>query len=484
MNPTQEQLDIVNLAKTSQENILISALAGAAKTSTLVLIAQALTSTPILSIAFNKKIAEEMSTRLPSHVTCKTLNSLGHSIWSAQTPTRLTLDVKKNYSIIEGLANNLTKAEKKLFPFAQALHAMSWAKRHGYLPEGRFPDKKGLVSQADFIEEAFDEDPDSLTLQLVETALTQSVADAYKGRIDFDDQLLMPVIFGGQFPRFPLVLIDEAQDLSLLNHAFVERLVTKRLIAVGDRHQSIYAFRGAMTSSMDQLKAKFQMKEMPLTVSFRCPRAVVDWANQWVPAMRAGPQAQEGLIQFFSEGWSAEDIPPDAAIICRNNAPLLSLAFRLLRSGRPCQVIGKDIGSQVVKALEGLGPETLTQPAIYKAIAKWEAQKESKSKRKAASFSDRADCMRVFADLSDDLGGAIRYARHLFSQEGPLQLMTGHKAKGLEFSTVVHLDSWRIPSFYAEGEEELQQEENINYVITTRTKDRLIFADLEKMEYE
>ena len=77
--------------------------------------------------------------------------------------------------------------------------------------------------------------------------ILQSIKLAYDGKIDFDDQIYMPSLFGGTFPKFPLVLVDEAQDLSLLNHAFLQKLVTKRIIAVGDRNQSIYLFqrRGA-----------------------------------------------------------------------------------------------------------------------------------------------------------------------------------------------------------------------------------------------
>ena len=78
--PTDEQKAIVELAKNSTNNILINALAGAAKTTTLELITKAIQGIPILSLAFNKKIMLEMEKRLPSHVKSATLNSVGHRV--------------------------------------------------------------------------------------------------------------------------------------------------------------------------------------------------------------------------------------------------------------------------------------------------------------------------------------------------------------------------------------------------------------------
>ena len=93
--PTPEMEAILAAARSTNKNLLIQALAGAAKTSTLVRIAHALPGAPILSIAFNKRIATEMAERLPSHCIAKTLNSIGHSAWGTHIGKRLTLDTDK-----------------------------------------------------------------------------------------------------------------------------------------------------------------------------------------------------------------------------------------------------------------------------------------------------------------------------------------------------------------------------------------------------
>src|SRR6266576_1763143 len=107
LTPTVEQAAIIEAARSTQDNLLINALAGAAKTSTLVMIAHALPSTIMLSLAFNKRIATEMKDRLPSNVMCKTLNALGHGVWAQACSRRLVLDTKKSYTILKGLVDGL-----------------------------------------------------------------------------------------------------------------------------------------------------------------------------------------------------------------------------------------------------------------------------------------------------------------------------------------------------------------------------------------
>lgn len=484
MTPTIEQEAIINAALTTEDNLLISALAGAAKTSTLELICKALPVQPILSLAFNKKIAEEMTRRLPGHVACRTLNSIGHRVWSQACSKKVTLNVKKSYEILSAKVGSLRKADKEeaFEYFSEILRGITVAKLKGYIPDGKYTHATRLCKTDYFYNAPFwEEDPSDIQRTLIDEVLTDSIKLAYDGVIDFDDQIYMPTLFGGTFPKFPLVLVDEAQDLSAINHAMLEKLVTARLIAVGDPWQSIYGFRGAVAGGMSSLKNTFNMRELGLSISFRCPREVVRNAQRIrVPHMQWPEWAEEGKVNALDQ-WSAESIPDGAAIICRNNAPLFSCALRLLRAGRGVQLIGSDLGPGLIKVLKKLGPESLTKDEVHVAINSWEAERLSKSKAKAAT-KDRAECLRVFADFGDTLASAIAYAEHLFAAKGPVQLLSGHKAKGLEFDTVFILDAWRIPSPYAETFEELEQEKNIAYVMATRAKQNLFYVDLETFD--
>src|SRR5690606_4510771 len=63
--------------------------------------------------------------------------------------------------------------------------------------------------------------------------------------IDFDDMLYLPLILGVRPRTFDYVFIDEAQDTNRVQLEFLKLLCNPRtrVIAVGDRHQSIYGFR-------------------------------------------------------------------------------------------------------------------------------------------------------------------------------------------------------------------------------------------------
>jgi DNA helicase-2/ATP-dependent DNA helicase PcrA len=476
--PTPEQQAIIDFAKIASQSLLINALAGAAKTSTLVMIANALPVQPILSLAFNKRIAEEMKKRLPGHVDSRTLNAVGHRVWGTATGKRLIVDTRKTGDIAKAVIADLSRAERAAFydesDFDSLVKAVGAAKMQGYVPGGFHV--KGLIDKDEWLE-TFEEEPSAVIINLIETVLRRSIAAAYEGGIDFDDQIYMPTLFGGTFPRFPLVMVDEAQDLSPLNHAMLRKLVTNRLIAVGDPWQSIYAFRGAMTSSMARLRETFDMHEMTLSVSFRCPRRIVERAWFRVPFMKWFDGAEDGSVERLDD-WGAGNVPDGAAIICRNNAPLFRTAMDFIKAGRGVQVVGADIGPGLIKILRKLGPETLTKEQTDAAIDRWEAERLAKSRAKG-SIHDRADCLRVFSSFGTSLGDAIAYAEHLFKASGPIQFLSGHKSKGLEWDVVYHLDPWRIPSTYASSQEEIEQELNVRYVIETRAKRALFLVDAE-----
>lgn len=476
IQPTAEQSAIIAAARDTKDSLLISALAGAAKTSTLEMICQALPVQPILCLAFNKRIAEEMKARLPGHVSVKTMNALGHGIWAAACSRRLVVDTKKSYSILKGKIDALPRQERLAAydTFSETLKAIGKAKLAGYVPEGVFPHARRLISATDFQDSL---EIDEFNPGLLDEVLTDSIRLAYEGQIDFDDQIYMPTLFGGTFPKFPLVMVDEAQDLSALNHAMLEKLVTGRLIAVGDPYQSIYAFRGAVVSGMASLQSRHSMASMSLSTSFRCPRAIVHKARSRAPHMTYPDWAIEGAIHAPSH-WNAASIPEGSAIICRNNAPLFRLGFSLIRSGRGVTIVGADIGPGLVKVLKKLGPETMPQDAVFTAIDQWEATRERKAKSKE-SVADRAECLRVFAEHGATLSAAVAYAEHLFKSQGTIQLLSGHKSKGLEWDVVYHLDPQRIPSPWAQSQEDLEQERNIEYVITTRAKKELWLVTME-----
>jgi superfamily I DNA/RNA helicase len=485
--PTEEQSAIIDFARTRTENLCVNALAGAAKTTTLEMICHAVDNIPILSLAFNKRIADELSKRLPAHVECRTFNSLGHRVWAQACGRRLTLEPNKMHSITKRLIEDLPRSRQSEAweDFADTLRWLRYAKRDGYVPQDWEKLATMLIAEAgeDCWLDSYDDTPTKLQIVLIDSAMSESIRQGYEGNIDYDDQIYLPVIFGAPWTKYPLVLCDEVQDLSPINHVMLEKLVHKRVIIVGDPWQSIYGFRGAVANGMRQLVTKFNMHELPLSITFRVPKRGVERAHFRVPHMRAPEWQIDGRIDSL-EHWGPECIPDGAAIICRNNAPLFKCGLKLLKAGRSIKLVGMEIGPGLIRIMRKLGPPTLSRTGIGTALDAWMKRELDKAKR-AETVYDKYECLEVLCLRPDanNLGQAIAFAEDIFKRSGAIQLLSIHKAKGLEWETVFHLDSWRIPSKWAKPDtEEWEQEMNARYVCETRFKREMYLVNMEDFD--
>lgn len=458
---TDEQLDILNAATLTSSNLMINALAGCGKTSTLELVERAVKSKPVLYLVFNKKNADEATDRMLSTTTVRTFNSIGHRIWAQSQSKNLRLNAKKSGDILREMIDEVkskSTSSEMWASYHEVVAGVALAKALGYVPDGIFPNAKRLIPQKLF-HKMLEERPDDLTSDLIDAVLSRSIKLSYEGLIDYNDQIYMPALFGGTFPKFPLILVDEYQDLSPVNHAMLERLCKHRIIGVGDPYQNIYGFRGASAGGMDVATKHYSMQQLPLSTSFRCPSAIVSHVHWRVPHFKA---LNSGGFVEQPNRLDANSIGDSATIISRNNAPLYALAFRLLGAGRSVSVSGSDIGPRLIGLMKKLGSLEMSREQTLAAIADWLAERLD---REAKNAEDLAECMKVFASHGNSLGQAITYAEHLFKQTGSIKLMTGHKSKGLEFDDVIHLD----PFLCTQSE----QDKNLRYVISTRSKNKL-----------
>jgi superfamily I DNA/RNA helicase len=469
MEPTQEQQDILDADKSSNRNLMINALAGTGKSATLKLLDIAHTKSEArLYLVFSKRnqleaVAAQKAEEFSALTSIKTFNGLGHGIWAKAIAHPIALDKAKSRTLWRELVDGLsrTDASDAWSNYSVVMDGIEKAKALGYVPS----DVKrvtSLITRAD-LHHAMDETPDEYAAELIDQLLRESIRRAYLGLIDFNDQIYMPALFSGPFPKFPRIMVDEYQDQSPVNHALLARLVKGRIIGVGDPHQNIYGFRGAKAGGMAQAVQTYSMTELPLSVSFRCPQAIVEAARWRVPHFqwsRPGGEVND------LERMVGSAFPDDSAIICRNNAPLLRLAFRLISAGRSVTVVGSELGPRLVAIMKKLGPDSMSRKDLIDAIEFW---REQKLMANSKSANDLADCMRVFADHGATLSSAVSYAEHLFAQQGTIRLLTGHKSKGLEFPNVYWLD----PSLCDNRE----QDRNLAYVITTRSENKLNMVD-------
>lgn len=473
MKPTDEQLAILDADRADTGNLMINALAGTGKSATLKMLDKAHTK-PVsrLYLVFNKRNSDEAKLaqkegEFSDLTKIQTLNSCGLGIWRNSIAHSITMGDrnKPKFRVLwdEGLENLSRNEVKELWEeYSVVKDGIEKAKSLGYVPPAVKFSHKALID-ADGLYASMDEQPSELAKQLIDALLTESIVRAYKGFIDFNDQVYMPAVFGGAFPKFHRIMVDEYQDQSPVNHALLQRLVKGRLIGVGDPHQNIYGFRGAVSGGMGAAVRHYHMTELNLSVSFRCPSAIVEAARWRVPHFkwfRSG-----GSVNHAASIHTA-DFPDDSTIICRNNAPLLSMAFKLISGGRGVTVVGSDLGPRIVGIMKKLGNEMTPKAEVVEAIELWRQEKVLAGSKSA---NDLADCMLVLAEHGDRLTTMLSYAEHIFKQVGTIRLLTGHKSKGLEFENVYFLD----PELLRPDEQDL----NLRYVIQTRSQNKLTTLD-------
>ncbi len=243
-----------------------------------------------------------------------------------------------------------------------------------------------------------------------------------------------------------------------------------RLIAVGDPCQAIYGFRGADTKSLENLSLLFDMRELYLTVSFRCGKRIIENARWRASDMKYPEWAVEGEVHRKLY-WEADDIQPGDAIICRNNAPLFSMAIRMIEQDLLPEIAGRDIAAPLLKIMKKLGKSPQLSPAAIATLDDWREGELRRARNGAVGqINDRYHCIRIFLERTKTLGDAIAYLEHLVARDGRVYLMTGHKAKGLEFDRVWFLDQELCNKAH-------EQDANIKYVIETRAKEFLAYVE-------
>jgi superfamily I DNA/RNA helicase len=497
MTPTPQQEAILSAVRDETDPVLVRARAGTGKTTTLTMMAGVMPSgSNLLALAFNVKIKKELEKRFPDWTQIMTINGLGHRAWGRAIGKRLILDEKKLGRLVTATCREAGfNADGD--QWAAIRWAVSQAMLQGLIPS-HYPQATGLVPDDEPTWAAIGE-PMAMTpalLGFARKALIESIREAFAGNISFDDQIYMSALFNGVFPRFQNVMVDEAQDLSRLNHIMLKKTLGPdgRPMVVGDECQSVYAFRGADHESMNLIKAmRPSWIELPLSVTFRCPRIVVDRQHAHVPDYEAHESNPLGSFSVAPPKWDLAKLGCNSghgvAMLCRNNAPLVTIAFKLIRDGIGCHMIGRDIGKGL-KALAKkiIKPEDMA-PAMATAIAEWRDREFSiaqvkDDQAKMDRVEDQAGCLTAVLEGSQAKSGQSLFEEIeiLFSKEsGAVTLSTGHRAKGLEWPIVIHLDPWRIPSKFAlKNPAALRQEMNLRYVIETRAQRSLLEANAEE----
>ena len=423
-----------------------------------------------LFTAFNRSIAKELEKRVPSGVMSATHHALGYRCirkhWGALYDLNAYGSVdSRNDSLFE-LANEqigddinhnrLRQMLVKALDLSKIVLANSPENIQDVLDEYGIP--LCNLNEEEFALHVF---------QMMEKTRNQPRILNGRNVITFSDMIWLPYINGWKLDQFERVFIDEAQDLS---PARTELLLASlapggRVLACGDTNQAIYNFAGASPRSLEGLIKTLNAKQLPLSVSYRCARVIIEMAKKINPMIEAAPNAEDGEIETFDGEYLYEVVEPGCAVLSRTNFPLVRACFGMLALGLNTNIQGKDIGDRLLWRIKTWEPDSI--PALIKSAREWAdelCERLNEKKRDTTSITDEAKCIEMFAENADNIDEVQERIQQFFSDEdAQIKLSTGHKSKGLEWNKVFLLDKTYHP-------ERGGEEENIWYVSITRAK--------------
>jgi len=338
-----------------------------------------------------------------------------------------------------------------------------------------------------------------------------------QGRIDFEDVLELAVrLFDEDAEaveefrqRYRAFTVDEYQDVNLLQQSLLERWLGghDELCVVGDDYQSIYSFTGATPQYLLAVPSRFpHATVVRLEENYRSTPEILSVANRLVPKLRgaekvlravrqSGPEPAarafpdvdaelDSLVARATAFHREKGVPfEEMAVLYRVNArsedyeeafsqagipyqvrggaflarPAARATLRLLRraAGAPAEAVRQVAEAQGFLAVvpEGVGDEEMTRQSDLARLV-----------RLAEEFDDGT---RTVADFLADL--EARFGEE--AQGRGVNLLTYHRAKGLEFEVVF------LPNL-VEGElpfkrSDVGEERRLFYVGMTRAKQHL-----------
>jgi superfamily I DNA/RNA helicase len=317
IEPSKFQRAIFDFIEQRKESLVIEAVAGSGKTTTIVNVLERIDpENRTLFVAFNKAIADELAKKVPKHVEAKTTHSVAWGV-ARRVYDKAKVDGNKFTRVFKEVLAETDKSdeEKNLLKtvYYEGVRRMVGLARNFALGPAEFANKEILLDtpseylkiiedyDIDFDEDAnrivSDDGGDSraneeamearinaLAVDLAQKCLRKSIEISHEV-VDFDDMLYLPILHGMRFYTYHYVFCDESQDLNRIQFLILRRLLAPngRLIAVGDSRQAIYLFRGSDSSSMAKIKQNFKAEELPLSICYRCPTSVVKIAQHDVP---------------------------------------------------------------------------------------------------------------------------------------------------------------------------------------------------------
>lgn len=477
--PTHEQEAICKKLPGPGELMLINAYAGSGKTETLRLIAERHPDVKFTYLCYNRDTAEKARRRFPTNTKCSTIHSLAHGaigrFYKPDFRMPSAKEVMQKFGIrlpyvavlaVEGINRFCNSSDHRIGRMHFGVN-----RHHRDKIFRKYPD---LVSISEAVWE-----------EMIDRASPFPIShDAYLK------------LWSLESPSIPgeVILHDESQDMNPVTLEILaeqKKKLNPGLVIVGDSHQAIYAWRGAV-NTMESLRAEAHY-HFNLTTSFRFSQEIADGASKVLQHQKGDP------VRIVGAGPTKADLP-DSVYIARANASLIAKAVYILKTEPDkCFYFAgtrKDANwdpyylYELQKPLDLLSlikgrPELVLHEQMKQfgsfdeVVALIEGDDEGDGiDRELEWFME--NLIKPFGDELPDLIDEIR-RRSVSPAQADISFSTAHRSKGLEWRNVIMMEDFfplRPITPEAPLEEHEVQEVNAIYVAMTRASSKIEYGEL------
>ncbi len=319
--------------------------------------------------------------------------------------------------------------------------------------------------------EADEEDLLWWELERVSTAFVQYKTERLL--LDFTD-MLYNYLESNYVPKFKVLFIDEAQDLSPLQWRVIERLVekTKEVYYAGDDDQAIFTWAGADVKHFISLSGDVTILEH----SYRLPNKITTFAVSLLHKIRTRrnktfkSKDSPGTINYYN---SIEEVDMDEGqwlLLARNG-------YLLTQYEKHCQMSGYSYDSIFKSPRKSPALQAIFAYEHYRKGDEITDDELKLIKRYISRFPPEG--LPIWHQAMDRLSArereyfmAARRRGESFTKEPRIKISTIHGAKGGEAENVVLLSdvAWKV---YNNMQIHTDDEVRVFYVGVTRAKENL-----------
>lgn len=449
---TEEQKRVMELFS-EVERLKVNAFAGSGKTTTLIELVKRNKDKKFLFLVFNRAVKEELSKKLPQNAVVYTVHSLAYKYLRGKIKGNLV----KRREFTDAIINLLDLKDKDyiygkfLSDFLEAYCNSEYGKLSEEVIDKILTINYEIRKRAlSVFGEDYKNNREKIVYRLLKD-LKYIIYAVNQGNIPFTHGLYLKIFhltwrkWKGDFENFDVIAVDEGQDLNgVQKDLFISLPIFKKII-VGDRHQSIYGWRGAL-NTLASLKDGWM--NIYLTQSFR-------FENEKIPI----------VANNFLKHWKAEEklitSKPNSkkvqkkAILTRTIARLVEVAYELdetfttpvdlkelERELRKGENILNYINTKDEYFLRGL-PYYVSR-VIRRVVEEKNKQVEEVIRAlKQMGEIDIAFAVDFAYDYDIDEVFEVLYKK--YRKSAPLVISTAHRVKGLEFDDVKIEDDFPSP---------------------------------------